>query len=59
MLSVFSDKLIIIELLKYLNRDLYSKIKSLDSDLGSVLFPVLLCLLTKNESNREVQALRI
>lgn len=52
MLSVFSDKLIILELLKYFNRKLYLKIKSLDSDLSALLFPLLMCLFTKNEGNR-------
>jgi len=48
MLSVFSDKLIVVELLKYFNRQLYMKIKSLDSDLGTVLFPLMMCILTKH-----------
>jgi hypothetical protein len=54
MVSVFSDKIIIVELLKYFNRALYVKIKSLDSDLGSILFPLTLCLFTKSDFNREV-----
>jgi hypothetical protein len=59
MVSVFSDKIIIVELLRYFNLDMYKKIKSLDSDLGSILFSLMLCIFTKSEFNREVILLAI
>jgi hypothetical protein len=38
---------------------MYKKIKSLDSDLGSILFSLMLCIFTKSEFNREVILLAI
>lgn len=53
MVSLFSDKTMLVEMLKYFNRSLYNAIKSFDSDIISILaFPWFICLFTKSEIDR-------
>lgn len=54
MVSMFSDKIILIELLRYFNRGLYTRIRKYDSDIGSMVFPWFICLFAKGDFSREV-----
>lgn len=54
MVSMFSDKVILVEMLRYFNRSLYTKIRKFDSDIASMVFPWFICLFTKGEFSREV-----